>query len=221
MSLNWGCHPNHLILFHPLLFMTSIFPTIRVFCKESVLHIRWPKYCSFSISPSNEYSGPISFRIDWFDLLAVQGTLKNLFQHHRSKASILRCSTFFRSQQKVTLYSPTNLLDGFWTTLHLSQSRNFIHRVLHIITKFKVLKKVSSPGYQTEIQLLGVSSKMKEQISKLFQTHFHSPSSRLFKKSKWRWEFSRRLILLCSSKCWSWHISPTYTQFPFLSEQKQ
>ena len=113
MSLSRGCHPNHLILFHPLLLMPSIFPTIRVFCKESVLHIRWPKYCSFSISPSNEYSGLISFRIDWFDLPAVQGTLKDLFQHHRSKASILRCSTFFRAQQKVTLYSPTNLLDGF------------------------------------------------------------------------------------------------------------
>ena len=82
---------------HPLLLLPSIFPSIRVFSKESVLHIRWPKYESFSfnISPSNEYSGLISFKIDWFDLLAVQGSLKNLLQHHSSKASILQCSAFF------------------------------------------------------------------------------------------------------------------------------
>ena len=82
---------NHLILWRPLLLLPSIFPSIRVFSKESVLHIRWPKYWSFifNISPSNEYSGLISFRIDWLDLLAVQGTLKSLLQHHSSKASIL------------------------------------------------------------------------------------------------------------------------------------
>ena len=79
---------NHLILCHPLL-LPSVFPSIRVFSSESVLCIRWPKYWSFSISPSSEYSGLISFRIDWFDLLAVQGTLKSLRQHHNSKASIL------------------------------------------------------------------------------------------------------------------------------------
>ena len=88
---------NHLILCRPLLLLPSIFPSIRVFSKESVLHIRWPKYWSFSfnISPSNEYSGMISFTIDWFDLLAVQGTLKSLIQHHSSKASILWHSAFF------------------------------------------------------------------------------------------------------------------------------
>ena len=82
---------NHLILCHPLLLPPSIFPSNRVFSNESVLRIRWPKYCSFSISisPSNEYSGLISFRMDWLDLLAVQGTLKSLLQHHSSKASIL------------------------------------------------------------------------------------------------------------------------------------
>ena len=87
---------NHLILCHPLFFLPSIFPSIRVFTNESVLYIRWPKYWSFSfsISPSNEYSGLISFRMDWLDLLAVQGTLKSLLQHHCSKASILRCSAF-------------------------------------------------------------------------------------------------------------------------------
>ena len=86
----------HLILCHPLL-LPSVFPSIGVFSSELVLHIRWPKYWSFtfSISPSNEYSGLISFRIDWFDLLAVQGTLESILQHHSSTASILRCSAFF------------------------------------------------------------------------------------------------------------------------------
>ena len=88
---------NHLILCRPLLLLPSIFPSIRVFSNESVLCIRWPKYLrfSFSISPSNEYSGLISFKVDWLDFLAVQGTLKSLHQHHGSKASILQCSAFF------------------------------------------------------------------------------------------------------------------------------
>ena len=95
-----GDASNHLILCRPLLLPPSIFLSIRVFSGESVLHIRWPKYWSFSfsISPSNEYSGSISFRIDWFDLLAVQGTLKSLLQHHSLKLSILRCSAFFQVQ---------------------------------------------------------------------------------------------------------------------------
>ncbi|CAM9380360.1 unnamed protein product [Rangifer tarandus platyrhynchus] len=88
---------NHLTVCHPLLLLPSIIPSIRVFSNESVLHIRWPKYWnfSFSISPSNEYSGLISFRIDWLDLLAVQGALKSLLQHRSSKASILQRSAFF------------------------------------------------------------------------------------------------------------------------------
>ena len=88
---------NHLILCHPLLLLPSIFPSIRVFSSQSVLCIRWPKNWSFSfsISPSNEYPGLISFRMDWLDLLAVQGMLKSLFQHHSSKASVLWCSAFF------------------------------------------------------------------------------------------------------------------------------
>ena len=91
---------NHLILCHPLLLLPSIFPSIRVFSSESPLRIRWPKYWSFSfnISPSNEHPGLISFRMDWLDLFAVQGTLKSLLQHHSSKASILRCSAFFTVQ---------------------------------------------------------------------------------------------------------------------------
>ena len=86
---------NHLILYRPLFLLPSIFPSIRVFSNVSVLCIRWPKYWSFNISPSNEYSGLISFRIDWLDLLAVQGALKSLLQHHSSKASTRQCSAFF------------------------------------------------------------------------------------------------------------------------------
>ena len=97
MSIESVMPSNHLILCHPLLLPLSIFPNIRVFSNGSVLQIRWPKYWSFSftISPSNEYSGLISFRMDWLDLLAVQRTLKSLLQHHSSKASVLQCSAFF------------------------------------------------------------------------------------------------------------------------------
>ena len=95
LSIEFVMLSNHLILCHPLLLLPSIFPNIRVFSKESALHIRWPKYQSLNISPSNEYSELISFRIDWFDLLAVQGTLKRLLQHDSSKALILQGSAFF------------------------------------------------------------------------------------------------------------------------------
>ena len=100
MSIESVMPSNHLILCCPLLLLPSIVPRIRVFSNESALHIRWPKYWSFSfsISPSNEYSGLSSFRIDWFDLLAGQGTLKSLLQHHSSKASILQCSAFLMVQ---------------------------------------------------------------------------------------------------------------------------
>ena len=98
MSIESVMPPNNLILCHPLLLLPSVFPIIRVFSNDSVLHIRWPKYWSFSISPSNEYLGLISFRIDLFDLLAAQGTLKSFLQHYSSKESILQCSTFFMGQ---------------------------------------------------------------------------------------------------------------------------
>ena len=107
MSIEWVMPSNHVILCRPLL-LRSIFPSIRVFSNESLIHIRWPKYwsLSFSISPSNEYSGLISFRMDWLDLLAVQGTLKSLLQHHSSKASILWCCF---------LYSPTlTSIHDYW-----------------------------------------------------------------------------------------------------------
>ena len=97
MSIESVMPSNHHSLCRPFFISPSIFPSIRVFSNESVLHIRWPKYwsCSFSISPSNDYSGLISFRMDWLDLLADQGTLKSLLQYHSSKASILQCSVFF------------------------------------------------------------------------------------------------------------------------------
>ena len=100
MSIELVMPSNHLILYHPLLLSPSIFPSIRVFSNELALYIRWPNYWSFSfsISPSNEHSGLISFRMDWLNLLAVQGTLKSLIQHHSSKVSILRRSAFFTVQ---------------------------------------------------------------------------------------------------------------------------
>ena len=95
MSIESVMPSNHLILCRPLLLLPSIFPSLRVFSNKSFLYIRWPKYWSFSTNPSYEYSGVISFRMDWLDLLTVQGPLKSLLQHHNSKASILRCSAFF------------------------------------------------------------------------------------------------------------------------------
>ena len=100
MSIESVMPSNHLILCHPLLILPTIFPSIRIFSNVSALCIRWPKYWSFSfnMSPSNEHPGLVSFRMDWLDLLSVQGTLKSLLQHHSSKASILQCSAFFTVQ---------------------------------------------------------------------------------------------------------------------------
>ena len=119
MSIESMMPSNHLILCHPLLLPPSVFPSIRVFSSESVLHSRWPKYWSFSfsISPSNEYSGLISFRVDWLDLLAVQGTLKSLLQHHSSKASILWCSAFF------TVHRSRNARDWYRSSRQASRAR--------------------------------------------------------------------------------------------------
>ena len=119
---------NYLILYHPFLLLTSIFPSIRVFSNESVLHIRWPKYWSFifSISPSNEYSGLISFRMDWLDLPAVQRILKSLLQHHSSKTSILRRSAFF------IVPTLTSILD-YWKN-HIALTRQtFVGKVMSLL----------------------------------------------------------------------------------------
>ena len=135
MSIASVMPSNHLILCHPLLFPPSTFPSIRVFSNESVLHIRWPKYWnfSFSISPSNEYSGLISFKMDWLDLLAVQGTLKNLLQHHSSKASILWRSAFF-----VVQLSHPYITTG--KTIALTR-RTFVDKVMSLL--FNMLSMLS------------------------------------------------------------------------------
>ena len=134
MSIELVMPSNHPILCHPLLLLPSIFSSIRVFSSESVLHIRWPKYWSFSfsISPSNEYSGLISFRMDWLDLLAVRGTLKSLAQHHISKASILRHSAFFIGQ-----LSHPHVTAG--KTIALTR-RNFVGKVMSLF--FNMLSRL-------------------------------------------------------------------------------
>ena len=116
---------NHLILCQPLLLLPSIFPSVRIFSIESVLHIKWPKCWSFSITPSNEYSGLISFRMDWFDLFVVQETLKSLLQHHSSKASVLQCSTFF-----IVQLSHPYMTTG--KTIALTRW-NFVRRVMSLL----------------------------------------------------------------------------------------
>ena len=127
MSIELVMPSNHLILCYPLLLLPSVFPRIRVSCNESVLHIRWPKYwsISFSISPFNEHPGLISFRMDWMDLLAVQGTLKSLLQHYSSKASILQCSAFF-----IVQLSHTYMTTG--KTIVLTR-QNFVGKVMSLL----------------------------------------------------------------------------------------
>ena len=125
---------NHLILCHPLFLLPSIFPSIRVFSNEPVLRIRWPKFWNFrfSISPSNEYSGLISFRMDWLDLLTVQETLKSLLQHHSSKASILWCSAFF-----IVQLSHPHMTTG--KTIALTR-RTFVGKVMSLL--FNMLSRL-------------------------------------------------------------------------------
>ena len=134
MSIQSVMPSNHLILCHPVLLLPSVFPSIRVISGESLLPIRWPKYWSFSfnISPSNEHPGLISFRIDWLDLLAVQGTLKNLLKHHRSKASILQRSAFFTLQ-----LSHPYMTTGKNTAL---TRRTFVGKVISLL--FNMLSKL-------------------------------------------------------------------------------
>ena len=126
--VHWVVMPyNHLIFCHPLLLLPSIFPSIRIFSNESALRIRWPKYWSFSfsINPSNEYSGFISFRIDWFDILAVQGTLKSFLQHHSSKASVLQHLAIFMVQiSQPYMTTGKTIVLTIWT---------FVHKVMSLL----------------------------------------------------------------------------------------
>ena len=134
MSMESLMSSNHLILCHPLLLLPSIFPSIRVFSSESALRIRWPKYWSFScnISPSNEHPGLISFRMDWLDLLAVQGALRSLLQHHSSKASILQRSAFFIVQLSHLYMTPGK-------TIALTR-RTFVGKVMSLL--FNMLSRL-------------------------------------------------------------------------------
>ena len=134
---------NHLILCRPLLHLPSIFPSIRIFSNESALCIRWPKYWSFSfnISPSNEYSGPISFRMDWLDLFAVQGTLKSLLQHHSPKASILQCSAFY-----IIHISHPYMTTG--KTIALTR-RTFVGKVMSLL--FNILSRLVILFYKEQV----------------------------------------------------------------------
>ena len=133
MSIELMMSSNHLILCRPLLLVPSIFLSIRVFSTKSVLHIRWPKYWSFSFSEyPNEYSGLISFRMNWLDLLAVQGTLKSLLQHHSSKASILRCSPFF-------IVQPSHPYMSTGKTIALTR-QTFVGKVMSLL--FKMLSRL-------------------------------------------------------------------------------
>ena len=145
---------NHLILCHPLLLQPPIFPSIRVFSNEPLLHIRWTKYWSFSFSmnPSNEYLGLISFRMDWLDLLAVQGTLKSLLQHHNSKATILWCSAFFILPEEfpVAPRSPqlvfpvlSSKASTWWWGYCPNQAKNWTKRTLKSNTRWKLTAEES------------------------------------------------------------------------------
>ena len=127
---------NHLILCHPLLLLPSIFPNIRVFSSESAVRIRWPKYWSFSfnISPPNGYAGLVSFRMDWLDLLAAQGTLRCLLQHHISKASIILCSTFFISPTLTSIYD--------YLKNHTLTKWTFVDKVMSLL--FNMLSRLAN-----------------------------------------------------------------------------
>ena len=136
MSIALVMSSNHLILCHPLLLLPSLFPSIRVFSSELTFQIRWPKYWSFSISPSNEYSGLISFRNDWFDLHAVLGTHKNLPQHHISKASTLRCSAFSMVQLSYP-YMTTRETIALTRQTFVSKVTSLLFNQLHSNIKIK------------------------------------------------------------------------------------
>ena len=145
MSIESVMPSNHLILCHPLPLPPSIFPSIRVFSSQSVLHTRWPKYWSFSfnISPSNEYLGLISFRMDWLDLLAVQETLKSLHKHHSSKASIIWCSAFFIVQLSYPYMT---------TGKHIALTRwDFVGKVMSLL--FNTLSQFSSVQSLSHVRL--------------------------------------------------------------------
>ena len=158
---------NHIILCHLLLLLPSIFPSIRVFSNESVLHIRWPKYWSFSfsISPSNEYSGLIFFRMDWLDLLAVQGTLKSLLQHHSSKASVLQHSALFMVQlSHPYLTTGKTVALTIWTFVSRVMSLLFNVRSRFVIALLPRSKRLSISWLQSPSTVILEPKKIKSAV---------------------------------------------------------
>ena len=180
MSIKTVMPSNHLILCRPLLLLPSIFPSIRVFSNESALHIRWPKYWSFSfnISPSKEHPGLISFRMDWLDLLAVQGILKSLLQHHSSKASILWCAAFF-----IVQLSHPYMTTG--KTIALT-GRTFVGKVMSLL--FNMLSRLvitSVHNYRSgKIIVLTIQTFVGKLISQLFKTLSRSVTNKVYLLSK-------------------------------------
>ena len=157
---------NHLILCHPLLLLPSVFPSIRVFSYESALHIRWPEYWSFcfSICPSNEYSGLISFRIDWFDLLAVPGTLKSLLQHHSLKASVLQCSAFMIQLSHPTLTTGKTIALTIWTFVGKVMSLLF-----NMLSRFVITFLPRSKHFLNFMAAVTICSDFGAQEDKIYQ----------------------------------------------------
>ena len=160
MSIELVMPSNHLFLCRPLLHPSSIFPSIRVFSNESALRIRWPKYWSFSfnISPSNKHSGLISFRMDWLDLLAVQGTLKSLLQHHSSKASILLCSAFF-------IVQPSHPYMTTRKTIALTR-RTSVDKVMSLL--FNMLSRLVLTNFMAAITICSDFGAQKNKVSHCF-----------------------------------------------------
>ena len=170
MSIKLVMPSNHLILCCPLLLLPSIFSIIRVFSNQSVLHIKWPKYWSFSFSPSKEHSGLISFRIHWLDLLAVQGTLKNIPQHHSSKASILQCSAFF-----VVQLSHPYMTTGKTKAL---TRRTFAGKGISLL--FNILSRLVITLYDSAIPSLSLYPKKEENSKSKRYTHPNVHSSTIY-----------------------------------------
>ena len=164
MSIESGMPSNHLILCQPIILPPSIIPSIRVFSNESVLHIRWPKYWSFSLSPSNVYSGLISFKVDWFALLAVQGTLKSLLQHHNSKASILWHSAFFiiqLSHPYMTTGKTRALIIQTFVSKVMSLLFNMLTRFVIALLPRNKHPKISGPNPWKLEMLISMAKKLK------------------------------------------------------------
>ena len=167
MSIGSVMPSNHLILRCPLLLPPSIFPSIRVFSSESALGIKWPKYWSFSFIPSNEYSGLISFRMDWLDLLAAHGTLKSLLQHHSSKASVLWCSAFFIVQLSHP-YTTTGKTRALTILTYVSQVMSLLFNMLSYICHSFSSKEQESLNFMAVVTICSDSGAQENKVCHSF-----------------------------------------------------